>query len=359
VPDSNTERSTRGFINKKGEAVVRLRANVEYGIHSEGLIPYTDGNQEWGVMRPDGEKVIKPSSRFRLITYFSNGYAPFFDGSYWGVVAADGEIAVRAKYGATFVSGDLVGVKDNEKFGFINLKGDEVIRPEFDAAMPFFGRTAIVKEGSRWVLIDRRGKSVSKRDFEEIANPAEQLARYVAGESVASDFFDAGTVVGSLPLSDMSDRKFAGVPAWAPVAELMSTLGLAESQLPMNQSQIALAPQRAAWGQHQVTVIFNEAVRQFFSSSPNAGARANGVRLQIDLQGKGRGRGADVADLIVNRLSTALQPQRIVKQDAVSDKNKVLFANDKGEYIVAVVISPNQVNVQFQFSADLMPTGGS
>jgi hypothetical protein len=293
-----------------------------------------------------------------MIPFFSNGHAPFYDGSYWGVVDAKGEIVIRPKYQETFISGNIVGIKDDGKVGFVNLSGDEVIRPEFDAATPFFGKVALAKDGSRWTLIDTKGKSVTRTDFEEIGNPMEQLLRYVAGEFVESDFFDGGSVVGALPLSEASDRAFAGVPAWAAVTEVMAKFGLSEDSLPMNQTAVALPGRVAGPSEYRLNVLFSDPVRTWFSSSPNPQARASGVRMEVDLRGKARERGGDVAQLIVGNLTTALQQYRIVKQDALSDANKVLFANDKGEYIVAVMTSPNRVTVQYQFSADLLGAGG-
>ena len=46
------------------------------------------------------------------------------------------------------------------KFGFINKKGEEVIKCEYDVAYPFHGGFALVKKDNRWFFIDKKGLSL-------------------------------------------------------------------------------------------------------------------------------------------------------------------------------------------------------
>jgi hypothetical protein len=365
---SNTDRLASGFINSKGEAVVRLRSGITYGSFAQGLISYTDGDQEWGVMRQDGERLVKPSSRFRGILGFEDGFASFSDGTSWGVLNKQGEIVVHSKYDAAFVEGDLVEVKQRDKWGFVDLKGNEVIRLEYDDVSRFFGSRAFAKEGSRWVLIDRKGRYASKRDFEEVGIPGSAATVFLLMQKlglgvlqwldlvewVQSDFFDPGAVEAALPLSGLTDRSFAGVPAWATVSEVLSALSLSEKDVPQN-AVLKLSPKAAGpSATYSMEIMFDRPLRQWFSTTYDPAARATGARIQVTLQGKASGRGADVGKLITSRFDS-LQQYGIKRQENLSNSDRILFANDRGEYIAVVQIQPNSVAIQFQFSADLLP----
>lgn len=296
VSGTQEKRTLTGFIDRTGAEVIKPRSGIVYLPPSEGLIPYSDGGQEWGVMRADGEKLIKPSSKFRTISWFQQGHAVFSDGTYFGVLNANGEIVVRPKYESAVMAGSLVLVWRGGKAGFIDFEGNEVLPLDFEKVTPFMGDRAFAKEGSRWVLIDRKGKSVSKRDFEEIAFD-ELLASGMARVGlepptfVVSDYFDAGSVAGALPLSDLSSRSFAGVSAFATIDELLPKLGLSESDLPRSQSLKISGRPAGRSSTYSLELYFDRPLRAWLGVGYEHEARCVAVRLEVDLRGKATGRG--------------------------------------------------------------------
>jgi hypothetical protein len=250
------------------------------------------------------------------------------------------------------VYGDLVMIEQHGKRGFVDFEGNEVIRPEYEAVTPFLGGRAFAKEGSRWVLIDRKGKYVSKRDFEEIGKVVP--VHVVEPDLVDSDYFDAGSVVAALPLAELSDRTFAGVSAWATIDELMPRLGIAESALGVSQSVTLARLPAGSSGTYSVQLLFDRQLKGWFSGGHDPEARCGGVRLEVDLGGKAAGRGSDVAQLIVSRLE-ALAQHGITLQEAMSSPQRKLFANRQQEPVVVVQIAPSEVAVQYQFASDTMP----
>ena len=63
-------------------------------------------------------------------------------------------------------SGKLVSIRENGKFGYINLDGQVVIEPQFDDTHFFSEGLAAVKIGNQWGFIDRMGKMVIKPQFD-------------------------------------------------------------------------------------------------------------------------------------------------------------------------------------------------
>ena len=69
-----------------------------------------------------------------------------------------------------FFNSDLALVKnENENgYGYINKKGEIVIKPQFFHGTSFYGDFAIVKSGEKYGLIDKTGKFTVKPKFEAV-----------------------------------------------------------------------------------------------------------------------------------------------------------------------------------------------
>lgn len=107
----------------------------------------------------------------------------------YGVVTINGEWLINPKYGFIMIGeSDRYLVKnENGKFGYVNVKGEEVIAPQFEYATPFTGNVAIVSEGGytdqrdyryydrytlytggTWRIIGKNGEPVSTTEYDYI-----------------------------------------------------------------------------------------------------------------------------------------------------------------------------------------------
>ena len=71
---------------------------------------------------------------------------------------------------------DLVPVKDDEEWGYINKKGEYVINPQFDDAYSFEEGLAVVKKGDEYGFIDKKGKYIINPKYEDAYNFYDGLA---------------------------------------------------------------------------------------------------------------------------------------------------------------------------------------
>lgn len=78
-------------------------------------------------------------------------------------------------------SGELLPKKQNEKYGYVNMKGEIVIRPQFDLATEFFEGVAAVNTNGKWGYIDKTGKTVINPQFDFAAKFSEGLAAVMNG----------------------------------------------------------------------------------------------------------------------------------------------------------------------------------
>ena len=73
-------------------------------------------------------------------------------------------------------SGKLVSIRENGKFGYINLDGQVVIEPQFDDTHFFSKGLAAVKINGKFGFIDKTGKMVFEPQFDKALSFSEGLA---------------------------------------------------------------------------------------------------------------------------------------------------------------------------------------
>ncbi len=167
-PNGPSEKRS-GFIDKEGNEVIPLKAGVEYQFCSEGLIAFSDNEgKEWGYKDRKGEVAIKPKSQFQEVGPFIEGYATFKDAGRYGVIDRQGETVIRAKYGTALYAGGMVCIEDGGKWGFRDLSDKEVLKAEYQEIFPFVGNVAVVKERDKYILVNKAGECLNKKDYAQI-----------------------------------------------------------------------------------------------------------------------------------------------------------------------------------------------
>ena len=74
-------------------------------------------------------------------------------------------------------SDGLAGVQLNDKWGFINLKGEQIIPALFNATGNFSEDICAVQSGEKWGYIDKKGKWIIEARFDYAQNFTGGLAR--------------------------------------------------------------------------------------------------------------------------------------------------------------------------------------
>ena len=123
---------TVGFINTKAEVIIKPIYKAAQNFEETGSIARVKlDTEEWIFINSNGEKVN--------FNYPTTEIQDFSEG--------------------------LAGVKIGEKLGFINLKGELVIKPEFDGIREFHNGYAAVKRGELWGLINTKGEVVTQPKY--------------------------------------------------------------------------------------------------------------------------------------------------------------------------------------------------
>ena len=172
-------------------------------IESMTLVPYISNNKV-GFADLETREIIIPC-RYDFVNAFSDGLAKVKINDKWGFVDKSGCEVVSCKYDSvdTFRDG-LAKVKINDKWGFVDKSGIEVIPCRYDDAHAFHDGLAYVKKNNKWGYIDKSGCKVIPFKYEY------DIYKGFGVLGVYPDFHEGWALVnlnGKYGLIDKSGRK--------------------------------------------------------------------------------------------------------------------------------------------------------
>jgi hypothetical protein len=181
------------YINPEGKIIINPQFK-QASIFIDGLaLVKTSGDEsKWGYISEDGRFAIP--AKFIRATAFNDGLA-------WVVSDNEAPSAIDKKGEIQFTLKNAEQVKrfengfaaysiadDEEKWGFVNKKGETVINPQFSLVSNFNeDRCAVRNEEGKWGYIDKNGLIVINYQFDEAGD-------FINGKSVVSSDGKAGII---------------------------------------------------------------------------------------------------------------------------------------------------------------------
>ncbi len=168
----------KALVNTDGK-IITLKEYDDFGNFSEGLASVYYGSQ-YGYIDTTGTEVIP--CKFSKVSEFSEGLAQVRIGkNKVGFINKTGEVVIDLS-GYTFCkfskgfSGGLAEVKRNDKYGFIDTTGTEVVPVKYDKVDDFSEGLAGVKLNDKWGFIDTTGQEIIALKYDEVGYFSEGLA---------------------------------------------------------------------------------------------------------------------------------------------------------------------------------------
>lgn len=154
-----------GFVNKSGKYVINEAYKFAFDF-IDGLAPVSNDGTKWGCVNSKGEYVVSPI--YDAIYPYSSKMALFRRDGKIGFLNTSGKEAVMPIYekADNFFENDLAPVCLNDKYSYIDKKGNTKIAAQYDAAVPFSEGYAIVAnysqdgESATIMAIDTKGNVV-------------------------------------------------------------------------------------------------------------------------------------------------------------------------------------------------------
>lgn len=169
-----------GFINTKGEEVIKLKYNLA-NFFSEGRAIVNIKKDNWIVINQDGYQIT--SKAYNSIAAYNEGFAIVGVGRYpnikYGVIDKNGYEIVRPYYDKIhhFENG-YAKFKRSDCWGIINNRGVEVVRPIY-TEITFHSDKAIAKNlNNKYSLITLEGNILSKFEYDDLCFYDDKIGRF-------------------------------------------------------------------------------------------------------------------------------------------------------------------------------------
>lgn len=150
-----------GFIDAHGIVKITPQFTEVYSGFSEGLaaVQSADGK---GYIDKHGNLLIPRDSRY--IGPFKRGVAEIRE------VKKKLNVWSSLAYGASIALGGIGlppknALKSNEKRGFINRQGEEVVSTTYDEVLPFTDDMALVRKDKKWGAVSKDGKNIIRPTY--------------------------------------------------------------------------------------------------------------------------------------------------------------------------------------------------
>lgn len=193
----------------KNELVVSDTYNISFRKDENNKI-----NLSGVAINGGSEKVIDEKIKKSLIKLFSQPITIVNQGK-WGI--SDGSNIISAKYdfpvnftykipfSLKHKKSKLAVVSINDKYGYVNNKGEEIIPLQFDSASDFIEGYAAVKKNGKWGFINEMGNNITGFEYDDVNDFSEGLA-YTEKEGNKGFIDKTGILV--IPIQYDSATKF-------------------------------------------------------------------------------------------------------------------------------------------------------
>lgn len=156
-----------GFFDMNANVILKLEDYNEVLSFSEGLCALSL-NGLWGFIDKSGNEKIK--HKYEKVHSFSEGLAPVYANDNWTFIDYNGKIKLSLKKYIDvepFFNG-LAKVK-NDKVGFIDKEGNEVINTKYDDAIHFYKENDLIAvKCEKWGVINKKDEVIIPFEFDEI-----------------------------------------------------------------------------------------------------------------------------------------------------------------------------------------------
>jgi hypothetical protein len=156
-----------GFIDTLGQ--IKIQPNYDYADQFSENRAAIRINGKYGYLDTSGSLVIPQS--YEYASYFQNGLAVVGLGGKYGLIDDTGKMITGYLYDwiyAGSISENRIMFKNDDKWGYLNFKGEKVVNNKYESVSEFKNGTAKVKINKLYGIIDSTGNYVLEPVYQMI-----------------------------------------------------------------------------------------------------------------------------------------------------------------------------------------------
>lgn len=160
-----------GYIDKKGNVIVDFKFNSASAFY-DGLA-FTDT----GYIDKSGNVVISSDEYTIIFRDFSDGLVCAKKNEKYGFIDTKGNVVIDFQYDKAFdFSEGLACVSKNDKYGYIDKNGNVIIDFQYSDAHRFSNGLAYARKNNKYGYINKEGKVIIDFQFDDAFDFSEELA---------------------------------------------------------------------------------------------------------------------------------------------------------------------------------------
>lgn len=157
-----------GIINRKGEIMVPIIYDGLFTGSSNGYFLVIkddkDGNDKYGMVNLEGREIVSPQYDY-IEPNPIDGFIHVTKGEKTGLINTKGEIVIPVMYASLITAneGMIAFMNVPQRWGYINLKNEVIIKPEFTNPEKFVnGKAILQKPGGEEYIVYKDGRIEKK-----------------------------------------------------------------------------------------------------------------------------------------------------------------------------------------------------
>lgn len=166
-----------GLISYDGERLLETQCDT-ISILQEDTVYTFCSEGKFGIIGKSGNVLVKSNNPFQELHPMHEEYMGVKINDKFGFVDALGRLRIANRYDSiTHYHSGLAAVKLIGKWGYIDKHERLIVQPHFEKAFPFNSKLAIVRKDSKYGLVDKSGETVLALEYDSIYQAQEH--RYV------------------------------------------------------------------------------------------------------------------------------------------------------------------------------------
>ena len=161
------------MLNTRYDTISTLQEDTVYTYFSEG---------KYGIIGKSGKELVNPNNNFQELHPLHDEYLGVKINDKFGFVDAWGRLRIANRYDSiTHYHSGLAAVKLIGRWGYIDKHERLIVQPHFEKAFPFNSKLAIVRKDGKYGLVDKSGNTVLSLEYDSVYRA--QNHRYVVTKS--------------------------------------------------------------------------------------------------------------------------------------------------------------------------------
>jgi hypothetical protein len=157
-----------GLVSYEGKRILETKYDTISALQ-EGVIYTFQKDGHYGVMNRDGHILVDLDNNFQELYEMSNHFLGVKIEDKFGFVDTLGRLRIANRYDSiTHFESNMAAIKLLGRWGYINRSETLVVQPHFEKAYPFVEGLAVVRRDGKFGMVNKKGETVVPTEYDKI-----------------------------------------------------------------------------------------------------------------------------------------------------------------------------------------------